>query len=46
MVGKVTLTKLQEWSLLDGVGIILAPGATLTPQKTATEKAVLVESQA
>jgi homoserine dehydrogenase len=46
MVGKVTLAKLQEWSLLDGVGIILAPGATLTPHKTATEKTILVESQA
>ena len=32
MVGKVSLTKLQEWSLLDGVGIILAPGATFTPK--------------
>ncbi|HZB12010.1 MAG TPA: homoserine dehydrogenase [Chryseolinea sp.] len=32
MVGKVSLIKLQEWSLLDGVGIILAPGATFTPK--------------
>jgi homoserine dehydrogenase len=32
MVGKVSLMKLQEWSLLDGVGIILAPGATFTPK--------------
>ena len=32
MVGKVNLLKLHEWSLLDGVGIILAPGATFTPQ--------------
>ena len=33
MVGKVSLIKLQEWSLLDGVGIILAPGATFTPKR-------------
>jgi homoserine dehydrogenase len=33
MVGKISLAKLQEWSLLDGVGIILAPGATFTPRK-------------
>src|SRR5918993_3640560 len=32
MVGKVSLMKLQEWSLLDGVGLILAPGATFTPK--------------
>ena len=32
MVGKVSLLKLQEWSLLDGVSIILAPGATFTPK--------------
>jgi homoserine dehydrogenase len=32
MVGKVSLLKLQEWSLLEGVGIILAPGATFAPQ--------------
>ena len=32
MVGKVSLLKLYEWSLLEGVGIILAPGATFTPQ--------------
>ncbi len=36
MVGKVALSKLQEWSLVDGVGIILAPGATFTPQKEIT----------
>ena len=32
MVGKVTLLKLHEWSLLEGIGIILAPGATFAPQ--------------
>jgi homoserine dehydrogenase len=32
MVGKVSLLKLYEWSLLEGVGVILAPGATFTPQ--------------
>ena len=32
MVGKVNLLKLHEWSLLEGVGIILAPGATFAPQ--------------
>ncbi len=32
MVGKVSLLKLHEWSLLEGVGIILAPGATFAPQ--------------
>ena len=33
MVGKVSLEKLSEWSKLDGVGIILAPNATLVPQQ-------------
>ncbi len=33
MVGKVSLLKLAEWSVLDGVGIILAPNAALVPQK-------------
>lgn len=33
MVGKASLEKLSEWSKLNGVGIILAPNATLTPQK-------------
>lgn len=33
MVGKISLAKLQEWSLLNGVGIILAPGATFSPRK-------------
>lgn len=32
MVGKVSLTKLQEWSNLEGVGIILAPEAEFVPQ--------------
>lgn len=36
MVGKVCLAKLQEWASLDGVGIILAPGATFTPQNELT----------
>jgi homoserine dehydrogenase len=33
MVGKVNLLKLHEWSQLEGIGIILAPGATFAPQK-------------
>jgi hypothetical protein len=32
MVGKVSLEKLSEWSKLDGVGIILAPNASLVPK--------------
>ena len=32
MVGKVSLSKLLEWSALDGVGIILAPEAEFIPQ--------------
>lgn len=32
MVGKVSLEKLAEWSKLEGVGIILAPNASLVPQ--------------
>lgn len=36
MVGKVNLLKLHEWSLLDGVGIILAPGATFAPHTEIT----------
>jgi homoserine dehydrogenase len=38
MVGKVSLEKLSEWSKLDGVGIILAPNATLVPQQEAKVK--------
>ncbi|MFZ6011003.1 MAG: homoserine dehydrogenase, partial [Bacteroidota bacterium] len=38
MVGKVTLNKLQQWSQLDGVGIILAPKATFTPEKKLKEE--------
>lgn len=37
MVGKVSLEKLYAWSQLDGVGIILAPNASLVPQKGATQ---------
>jgi homoserine dehydrogenase len=33
MVGKVGLEKLNSWSRIDGVGIILAPKAKLIPQK-------------
>jgi len=36
MVGKVSLEKLRDWSKLDGVGIILAPNATLIPQRKTT----------
>jgi homoserine dehydrogenase len=39
MVGKVSLAKLHTWSLLEGVGIILAPGAIFTPiQESVTEE--------
>lgn len=38
MVGKVSLEKLGEWSKLDGVGIILAPNASLIPQSEAKAK--------
>ena len=38
MVGRVKLEKLQAWSLLDGVGIILAPNATLVPEKEITKE--------
>ncbi len=33
MVGRVSLEKLNVWSKIDGVGIILAPNAKLIPQK-------------
>jgi homoserine dehydrogenase len=33
MVGKVSLEKLAEWSKQDGIGIILAPNAKLTPSR-------------
>ena len=33
MVGRVGLEKLNSWSKIDGVGIILAPNAKLIPQK-------------
>jgi len=36
MVGKVSLEKLYDWSKLEGVGIILAPKASLVPQPEAT----------
>ncbi|MEJ7645134.1 MAG: homoserine dehydrogenase [Chryseolinea sp.] len=39
MVGKVSLEKLNRWSHIEGVGIILAPGASLTPQKNEELKA-------
>ncbi|HEX6891953.1 MAG TPA: homoserine dehydrogenase [Chryseolinea sp.] len=38
MVGKVSLEKLSEWSKLEGVGIILAPNATLVPQSDSKVK--------
>jgi hypothetical protein len=38
MVGKVSLEKLSEWSKLDGVGIILAPNASLVPQQDVKTK--------
>lgn len=33
MVGKVSLEKLAAWSKQEGIGIILAPNATLTPAR-------------
>lgn len=33
MVGKVSLEKLAAWSKQDGIGIILAPNAKLTPER-------------
>ncbi len=44
MVGKVSLEKLQEWSGWDGVGVILAPNAILTPQKETTKSFSLASS--
>lgn len=38
MVGKVSLTKLQEWSQMKSVGIILAPHAVLNSQTANQEK--------
>ena len=32
MVGKVSLSKLRKWSSTEGIGIILAPGATFAPR--------------
>ncbi|MDH4088828.1 MAG: homoserine dehydrogenase [Cyclobacteriaceae bacterium] len=44
MVGKVGLEKLNAWSKLEGVGIILAPNATLVPQTETvkTKQTILV----
>jgi homoserine dehydrogenase len=42
MVGKVSLDKLLKWSSLDGVGIILAPGATFMPKKDVVNESVRV----
>jgi homoserine dehydrogenase len=38
MVGSVRLEKLREWSVQEGIGIILAPNATFTPEKATFEK--------
>ncbi len=38
MVGQVRLSKLREWSQQDGVGIILAQGATFTPIAATVKK--------
>src|SRR5690606_10551010 len=37
MVGKVSLEKLKNWSKIDGVGVILAPGATLDSRSQGTK---------
>lgn len=42
MVGKVSLEKLFAWSKLDGVGIILAPNASLVPQTDAEKKETIL----
>jgi len=42
MVGKVKLEKLLEWSKLDGVGIILAPNASLVPEKDGKKKETIL----
>src|SRR5690606_17263871 len=42
MVGKVSLAKLQQWSLIEGIGIILAPGATFTPKQEGVSAALAV----
>ena len=42
MVGRVKLTKLQAWSLLEGVGIIIAPNAVFSPEKEKSKDNVLV----
>jgi homoserine dehydrogenase len=41
MVGKVSLTKLVEWSSIEGVGIILAPEAEFIPQQEVDERETL-----
>lgn len=45
MVGKVSLAKLQAWSLLEGVGIILAPNATFTPIRESVRKESLASTE-
>ena len=42
MVGLVKLQKLKEWSLVDGVGIILAPNAKFVTIAKQKEKVQLV----
>jgi homoserine dehydrogenase len=42
MVGKASLEKLLKWSSLDGVGIILAPGATFKPKKDKVSESVRI----
>jgi homoserine dehydrogenase len=37
MVGRVKLEKLREWSTQEGIGIMLAPNATFTPEKEVKE---------
>lgn len=43
MVGKVNLEKLLAWSKIEGVGIILAPQAKLTPSRQPHKDKVLAE---
>jgi homoserine dehydrogenase len=45
MVGKVSLAKLQEWASMPGIGIILAPGATFTPQTTSATSESFILSE-
>ncbi len=44
MVGKVSLEKLNAWSQIEGVGVILAPNAKLIPEKDTESVKELAEA--